>query len=364
MSNLRSMAKTTERDCWRRAVLSPAATIQDAIRNLNEVAIQIVLIVNEHGVLEGTISDGDVRRGLLKGMTLSSPVHEIVKRTPLVVPPGLERDFVMQLMAANKVRQIPIVDERNTVLGLHMWDEIMSPRVRENVMVIMAGGLGTRLRPHTETCPKPMLLVAGRPMLEHIIERAKLEGFRHFVLAIHYLGHMIEDYFGIGDRLNVRIDYLREDRPLGTAGALSLLQPHPALPFVVTNGDVITDIRYGELLDFHDRQGAVATMAVRQYEWQHPFGVVQMEGVQIVGFEEKPISRTHINAGVYVLAPTSLDALEPGGHCDMPTLFERLQSQGCRTVAYPMHEPWLDVGRPTDLLAASQAMSLQDQSKP
>ena len=191
-------------------------------------------------------------------------------------------------------------------------------------------------------------------MLEHIIDRAKLEGFNHFVLAIHYLGHMIEDHFGNGEHLGVQIDYLREETPLGTAGALGLLRPPPAAPFVVTNGDVITDIHYGELLDFHTRHSATATMAVRLHEWQHPFGVVQTQGIEIVGFEEKPIARSHINAGVYVLDPAALSVLTADAHCDMPTLFERLQAKAQRTVAYPMHEPWLDVGRPDDLLAANK----------
>jgi NDP-sugar pyrophosphorylase family protein len=197
-----------------------------------------------------------------------------------------------------------------------------------------------------------LLNVAGKPMLEHIIERAKLEGFSRFVLAIHYLGHMIEEYFGDGERLGVEIGYLREQAPLGTAGALGLLMPRPDAPFVVTNGDVLTDIRYGELLDFHVRHNAHGTMAVRVHEWQHPFGVVQTQGVEIVGFEEKPVSRSHINAGVYVLDPEALNLLSVDARCDMPTLFERLQAQAKRTVAYPMHEPWLDVGRPDDLTRA------------
>jgi NDP-sugar pyrophosphorylase family protein len=195
--------------------------------------------------------------------------------------------------------------------------------------------------------------VAGKPMLEHIIERAKREGFNRFVLAIHYLGHLIEAYFGNGERLDVQIDYLREDTPLGTAGALGLLNPLPDASFVVTNGDVITDIRYGELLDFHSRHAATATMAVRVHEWQHPFGVVQTRGVEIVGFEEKPIARSHINAGVYALDPTALSVLTADAHCDMPTLFERLQAKEKRTVAYPMYEPWLDVGQPDDLKLAN-----------
>jgi NDP-sugar pyrophosphorylase family protein len=257
-------------------------------------------------------------------------------------------------MAANKIQQIPIVDESHRAVGLHLWDELAKPSMRENIMVIMAGGMGTRMRPYTEDRPKPLLSVAGKPMLEHIIERSKLEGFSQFIIAIHYLGYMIEECFGDGERLGVEIKYLKENAPLGTAGALSLLNPKPRLPFVVTNGDVITDIRYGELLDFHVRHAAAATMAVRIHEWQHPFGVVQMQGVEIVGFEEKPVARTHINAGVYVLDPSVLNLLDDDQRCDMPTLFERLQVKNNRTVAYPMHEPWLDVGRPDDLVVANK----------
>jgi dTDP-glucose pyrophosphorylase len=338
---------------WRKAILPPNSTIQQVIRNLDEVAIKIALVVNEKGELEGTISDGDIRRALLKGMDLNSPIASVIHRNSLVVPPEMTRDLVRQLMVANKIQQIPAVDEHRHVVGLHLWDEITSPPVRSNVMVIMAGGKGTRLRPHTENCPKPMLPIAGKPMLEHIIERAKEEGFGHFVLAVHYLGHMIEDYFGSGTNMGVRIDYLREHTPLGTAGALSLLNPIPEQAFVVTNGDVITDIQYGELLDFHLRHDAAATMAVRMHEWQHPFGVVHTQGIEIVGFEEKPIARSHINAGVYALNPNSLSVLSKDMLCDMPTLFERLQAQSRRTVAYPMHEPWLDVGRPDDLIRAN-----------
>lgn len=338
---------------WRKAILPSHATIHQVIRNLDEVAIKIVLVVNETGELEGTISDGDIRRGLLKGLDLNSPITNVIHRNSLVVPPEMTRDMVMQLMVANKIQQIPAVDEHHHVVGLHLWDEIVTRPVRSNIMVIMAGGKGTRLHPHTENCPKPMLPVAGRPMLEHIIERAKAEGFSHFVLAVHYLGHMIEEHFGNGEGMGIKIDYLREHTPLGTAGALSLFYPIPEQAFVVTNGDVITDIQYGELLDFHLRHNAAATMAVRMHEWQHPFGVVQTDGVEIVGFEEKPVARTHINAGVYALDPAALSLLTTDVRCDMPALFERLQEQGKRTVAYPMHEPWLDVGRPDDLSRAN-----------
>lgn len=338
----------SEDPVWRRALLHSTATIQEAIYNLDQVAVKIVLVIDATGKLEGTISDGDIRRGLLRGLQLRSPIATVVHTNPFVVPPDMARETVMQLMEANKIQQIPVVDEQRRVVGLHLWDQITTPQVRPNMMVIMAGGKGTRLRPHTEHCPKPMLPVGDKPMLEHIIDRAMSQGFNHFMLAIHYLGHMVEDYFGDGSKMRARIEYIREQAPLGTAGALGLLTSRPAAPFVVTNGDVLTDINYADLLDFHIRQQAAATMAVRTHEWQHPFGVVQTKGLDIVGFEEKPINRTHINAGVYVLSPTTLNELSANEHCDMPTLIERLQVRGQRTVAYPMHEPWLDVGRPSD----------------
>lgn len=341
---------------WRKAILPPSATMQEVICNMNMSSLRIVLVVNGNGELEGTVSDGDIRRGLLKGLNLSSPIESVIHRSALVVPPTMGREMVLQLMVANKIQQIPVIDEQKRIMGLHVWDEITMPPARSNRMVIMVGGKGTRLRPYTENCPKPLVMVAGKPMLEHIIERGKLEGFGDFILAIHYLGHMIEDHFGDGSRFGVNIEYLREEMPLGTAGALALLDPRPDEPFLVTNGDVVTDIRYGDLLDFHVCHEASATMAVRAHEWQHPYGVVQTRGVDIVGFEEKPIARSHINAGVYVLSPETLDELTSGNQCDMPTLFERLQAKSRRTVAYLMHELWLDVGRPDDLEKAHNAI--------
>ena len=339
---------------WRKVVLSPNRTTRDAIANLNETGLQIVLVLDVGDVLLGTLTDGDIRRGLLRGLQLDSPVTAVMRSNSFVVPPEMGRETILHLMKVNKLRQLPVVDAKNRVIGLHLWDDDEVTQVRPNAMVIMAGGVGKRLRPHTDTCPKPMLEVAGKPMLEHIIERAKNEGFRNFVIAVHYLGHIIENYFGTGDRMQVRIDYLRESVPLGTAGALGMIVPKPTMPFVVTNGDVLSDIHYGELLDFHVRHGAAATMAVRMHEWQHPFGVVQTKGVDIIGFEEKPVTRTHINAGIYALSPEATSPIGKDLHMDMPSLFEILSLAGKRTVAYPMHEPWLDVGRPDDLAQANE----------
>lgn len=334
---------------WRKTLLPADASMQKAVYCLDASSLQIVLVISPDGILVGTITDGDIRRGLLRGLDLKSPLTSILRREPLVVPVGMDRNTVLQLMQANGFNAIPVVDPDRRVVGLHLLNELLAPVQRANLMVIMAGGQGIRLRPHTENCPKPMLHVAGKPMLEHIIERAKREGFQRFVLAVHYLGHMIEDYFGDGSQWQVQIEYLREKSPMGTAGALSLLDPRPDSAFLVTNGDVLTDIRYGEMLDFHSGHGAVGTMAVRLHEWQHPFGVVRTKGVDIIGFEEKPIARSHINAGIYALEPASLKFLNADEPCHMPRLFSSLQESGARTIVYPMHEPWLDAGHVDDL---------------
>jgi dTDP-glucose pyrophosphorylase len=339
---------------WRTTVLPPNSSIKQAIANLNDSGLQIVLVLAENDILLGTVTDGDIRRGLLRGLTLDAPIESVMRSNSLVAPPEMGREVVLQLMHANQFRQLPVVDADYRVVGLHFWAEVTTPTARPNPMVIMAGGLGTRLRPLTDNCPKPMLPVAGKPMLEHIIERAKAEGFGHFIISINYLGEIIEEYFENGSRLGVKIEYLKESTPLGTAGALGLLSPRPELPFIVTNGDVLSDIKYADLLDFHVRHAAAATMAVRLHEWQLPFGVVQTKGVDIVGFEEKPISRSCINAGIYALSPEVLSLMAANCHSDMPTLFDKLKLSNKRLVAYPMHEPWLDVGRFDDLKRANK----------
>lgn len=341
-------------------MVHPGASLQDALNSLEVSSLQIVLVVSDDNQLLGTLTDGDIRRAFLKGLALDSSIDPIVHRNPLIVPPEIGRDLVLHLMKANKIHQLPVVDREGKLLGLHVWDEVILPASLDNPMVIMAGGRGIRLHPHTENCPKPMLEVGGKPMLEHIIERARADGFHNFIISLHYLGHMIEEYFGDGHRWGVNIEYLREESPLGTAGSLSLLSEQPELPFIVTNGDVMTDIRYSDMLEFHVSHNAVATMAVRQYEIQNQFGVVKLKGIEIDGFEEKPIYRSHINAGIYVISPEALNKLSPRQHCDMPVLFNRIRKHGHRTIVFPMHEPWLDVGHPRDLQLANKNSEIKN----
>jgi dTDP-glucose pyrophosphorylase len=339
---------------WIHALLLDDTTLAAAIKNLDFTSLKIVLITYVEGRFIGTISDGDIRRGLLRGLSLESEISSIINSNALVVPPNLGRDYVKNIMSANKIYQIPIVDAEHKVCGLHLWDELVETKERTNLFVIMAGGVGKRLYPQTENCPKPMLKVGGKPILEHIINHAKSEGFNKYVLAINYLGHIIEEYFGDGSKFGIEIEYLKESTPLGTVGALSLFKSPPKEPFIVTNGDVISGIHFNELLDFHLQSTASATMAVRLHEWEHPFGVVKTRGFEIIGFEEKPVSRSYINAGVYALNPEALGELLPNMFCDMPTLFQKLNERRMKTVAYPMHEGWKDIGSPIDLHEMNQ----------
>lgn len=343
----------TRADIWTKTLLSPLGSIGDAIKILNDTALKIVLVADSDLKLVGTVTDGDIRRGLLRDLTLASPISEVINTKPIVVPQNYTEEVVLKIMSSHKIFQIPIVDEGLKLVGLHVRNEQNIKVSRDNVMVIMAGGKGTRLLPKTEKIPKPMLRLGPKPILEHIIERAKAEGFTRFVLAIHHLGEVIEEYFGDGKSLGVTISYVKEKTPLGTAGALSLIEPKPSQPIIVTNGDVLTDVKYGDLFHFHNYSNGKATMTVQVREWQNPYGVVHTNGIEITSYEEKPITRTMINAGVYVIDPSVLEILTGETPCDMPQLFELARKRGMKTVAYFAHEPWIDVGTHDDFNLAS-----------
>ena len=241
--------------------------------------------------------------------------------------PNIKSEIVLQLMIKNTLPQIPIVDENKKISGLFLWDEFLEQKKISNTIVIMAGGKGSRLGKYTKNCPKALLPINGKPMLLRIIEKAKLQGFEKFIISVNYLGHMIEDYFSDGQKWDVNINYLRENNPLGTAGSLNLISKKSTLPYIVTNCDIVSDFNFGDLLDFHNHNKAEATMAVRIHEWENPYGVVRTKGVDIIEFEEKPIIKSHINAGVYVLENTALDYIKKNEFLDMPVLFERLKKK-------------------------------------
>ena len=334
---------------WKMCVLDPKNTIRDAIDNLIKSSTRIVLVVSSERGFLGTVSDGDIRRGLLRGLGLDSKIEQIIHQSAIVASAEMPREKIRQLMLIHKVQQIPILDESNILQGLYEWDDLELFPEKKNLFVVMAGGEGRRLLPHTLNTPKPMVLVQGKPMLEHILLKAKSNGFRNFVLIVHHLSQVIEDYFGDGSNWSVSIRYIKEEFPLGTAGGLAQLPNLAGEPIVVTNGDVLSDLNYSDILEFHLDNGALATMAVRQHEIAHPFGVVTLEGSRILRIDEKPVQRNYINAGVYVLSSHSIGLLDEGVYMNMTDFFARLIMGSEKICAYPIHESWIDVGRPEDL---------------
>lgn len=342
------MSDRLKLDDVKRHLLGPRETILRAIEVINAVEPQFCLVTDEQGRLLGVVTDGDIRRGLLAGAGMQDPVERIMFRTPVTASPGDLFASVVALMQARRIKFVPLLDQAGVVVGVQTL-EMFGPQLRENWVVLMAGGLGTRLLPLTEACPKPLLRVGAKPILETILERFVSQGFRRFFLAVNYKSEMIEEHFGNGSRWGVRVEYLREERKLGTAGSISMLPVRPTLPFVVMNADLLTGINFVQLLEFHAEQRVQATMCVREYEFEVPYGVVRIEGTHMAGIDEKPVQRFFVNAGIYVLEPSVLDLLKPDQPCDMPALFEQILAQDGGAAAFPLREYWLDIGRHSDL---------------
>jgi dTDP-glucose pyrophosphorylase len=325
--------------------VSPATPILETMRVIDREKTQIALVADEAGRLLGTVTDGDIRRGILRGLPLDAPVSQVMNAKPVLAKHTSDPQQILDIMRKLKIHQVPVVDEAGIVLGLETQDDLLRPERRENWVVLMAGGEGTRLLPLTEDCPKPLLRVGDRPILETILMGFVEQGFHQFFISIKYKGEMIEEHFGDGKKWGVEIRYLREDSPLGTAGALGLLPARPELPLIVMNGDVLTQVKFSRILDFHLQRGAEATMGVRDFTFRIPFGVVNTENEAIVGLEEKPLKQYFVNAGIYVVSPAALAELKPGERLDMPSLFQRVNDRRGLTVAYPIQEYWMDIGR-------------------
>jgi dTDP-glucose pyrophosphorylase len=342
---------------WSRAVVSELSTIEEAIINLEATGLKLALIINSNEQLVGIVTDGDIRRGFIQGSGLRSSVFEIMNSTPATVNEGMLPQQVAFMMENLKVQHIPVVDKSMNLIGLHVADGGMVYKPRMNRVVIMAGGKGIRMRPLTEYTPKPMLLVAGRPILEHIIERFKEQGFSVFTICIGYLGELIKEYFEDGSKWDVEIEYLSEESPLGTAGPMRNLQNIGDLPFIVTNGDIISEIDMVDLVEFHIEQRSVATMAIRSHEMQNQFGVVETNGIEISAIIEKPIYRTQISTGVYVFDPNVLKQFPNSDVLQMPDLFNYLRNLGNRTLAFHIQDQWIDLANQEDIRETQKIIS-------
>jgi dTDP-glucose pyrophosphorylase len=327
-------------------------TIREALYSLEKSGLEIVLAVDEQENLLGILTDGDIRRALLSGSTLDSSIHGLMQREFTFVRPGMGRAEVLDLMRARRISQIPILDAEGRVIGLHTMHEVLGAVARPNWAVVMAGGRGERLRPLTDALPKPMVKVAGRPILERIILHLVGFGIRRVFLSVNYMRDVIERHFGDGGDLGCRIEYLREDKPLGSGGPLSLLSERPADPLLVLNGDLLTHINVENLLAFHNRGSFAASVAVHEYVHTVPYGVVERKGERITAMCEKPSQTWLANTGIYVLDPCLLERVPKDAFFPLPALLEECLDRGEPVGAFPIEEEWIDVGHPKELRRA------------
>lgn len=345
---------------WKDLAVRQDSTIRNAIEVIDSGGLQIALVVDRENNLIGTVSDGDIRRGLLGGYTIESEICSVVNADPLTLPVEGDRRSIIKVMEQRQISVVPLVDAGNRLVGIETLGNIKKPSKVNNWVVLMAGGLGTRLMPLTQDCPKPMLPIEGRPILEIIIERFINAGFHNFFISVNYLADKIKQYFGDGSDLNVTIRYLEENDRLGTAGPLKLLPPSVEEPIVVMNGDIITDADFLSMLDFHSSNQVDLTIGVRQLVQEIPYGVVNLVGNRVTNIKEKPRHVHHINAGIYVASPVALDHIQAGVPYDMPTLIESLVGTGRCVAGFPLHEPWCDIGHPDDLARARLGLKRGD----
>lgn len=335
-------------------LLLPAdATLLDALRVIDEGAEAIAFVCDSDGRVVGSLSDGDIRRAILSGAPLESAcLTEVMRRDFAFATPAMGRAEVLDIMRARDIGQLPVLDAVGRLRGLHTIGQIIATRKRDNWAVILAGGRGTRLAPYTESVPKPMLRVAGRPILERLVLHLMSHGIDRVFLSVNYLADIVESHFGDGSGLGCRIEYLRESKPLGTGGPLGLLDPPPTTPVLVINGDLVTDCDIGQLIDFHEQGQYEATFAVRPHSVQIPFGVADVDGDRLLAVREKPTHRMLINAGMYVLSPAIVSMVGKDQELPITDLFSRCIEAGLKVGAHVIDQEWADIGRHDELARA------------
>lgn len=331
-------------------ILKNDSTFESAVHTLDEAGLGFIAIIDEEGYLLGILTDGDIRRSFLRK---EFELISIINRNPEVMNESASRHQIISRLKSLHRRHMPLVDNNNKFKGVFSLDDVTFV-TKENPVVIMAGGLGTRLGELTKTTPKPMLQVGNRPMLQHLIEQFRDQGFRKFIFCVNYKKSIIQEYFLDGKDLGVQIAYVEENKRLGTAGALSLITPSINVPFFVINADILVNIDFTELMEAHKRQASIATMCVRKYQMQIPYGVINSNSENMLtSVEEKPQISFDINAGIYFLEPKVIDLIPSNEFFDMPSLFEILINKSLKTNVYPINDYWLDIGRKEDLKQAN-----------
>lgn len=337
---------------WQECLVLPEMPIRQALEVLETSSLRILLVVDRNCTLAGVVTDGDIRRGLIAGVSLDTPINRVMNKHPVIADKTTPKDKLIATMSRLDLLAIPLL-ERGKIVGLQTLNNVLLKPEYQNPVFLMAGGCGSRLRPLTNDCPKPLLNVGDRPLLERTLANFAKAGFCNFYISTHYIPEQIVNYFGNGDKWGVNISYVHENEPLGTAGALGLLpQSMPNLPIIMMNGDILTNIDFTELLDFHQREKAQATICVREYQYQIPYGVIQSQAGQVLEMTEKPIYQHHINAGIYVIDPEIAHRVKKNQRIDMPTLLESQLLSRQKVSVFPIQDYWLDIGSMDDFSRA------------
>jgi dTDP-glucose pyrophosphorylase/predicted transcriptional regulator len=326
--------------------ISSNATIKTALKVISRGGLQIAVVVDKNEKLLGTLTDGDIRGGFLKGLNLSSSIKSIFFKKPLTVKKNVNKKKILEIALLKKIYQIPVIDNSNKVVGIYVLDELIKSRNKSNLVVIMAGGRGVRLRPLTKNIPKPMLKVGNKPIIQNILEKFRDNDYKNFLISVNYKSKIIKDYFGDGAKFGVNIQYIEEKTRLGTAGSLSLIK-NITKPFFVINGDLMINLDFEKMMSFHYDHNSMATMCVKEYNFNSSYGEVKLKNENIVSIDEKPKHKYYINGGLYILDPKCLSFV-PKKFYDMPTLFKKIISKKYKTVSFPLNENWIDIGKMED----------------
>lgn len=320
------------------------ASIKEALKVIDKGAIKVAVVLSDDGLLLGMLNDGDIRRALLKGMSLGDSIAGIINKHPVVANINDTKERILELANEKKLHQIPIISN-GKLIGIQDIREFLTPKNKPNKVILMVGGLGTRLRPLTNDVPKPMLDVGNKPILHTIVENFAKYGYTDIIMCVNYKSEIIKEYFGNGDKFGVKIEYVLESKRMGTAGALSLLKERPKDDFFVMNGDLLTNVNFEYLHEYHKDSNALASICIRKYEMQVPYGVVNVRANKVTSIEEKPTQSFFVSAGIYMFSPIVLDFIPKGVFYDMPTLFSELLKHDFPIHPFPIREYWLDIGR-------------------
>lgn len=344
-------------DQLEKILIRPQTSILDTLKIIDDTACEIALVVDADKKLLGTVTDGDIRRGIIAGAGLDSYIDRLMNRQPIVAAQNTTDDELLFLMTNRSIKHLPILDRDQRIFKLVQLKDLIARKPRRNRAIIMAGGLGSRLGELTRDLPKPLLPVGNRPIISLIAEQLRRHGIEKISISINYHADKIKKHFAENPIKGVKISFLEENEYLGTAGSLSLLRETEEAPLIVMNGDILSPLNFGNLLDFHHASGKTMTVCAREFNFKIPYGVLQMRGDELIDIEEKPSHSIFINAGIYVLDPGVLATIEPGIRLDMPDLIKRVKHEAGGVSCYPVSEFWLDIGSPVDYARAHDSFA-------